>query len=711
MPENQEALADDFSTGEDMVLDRLLFFARFFGRHVDQEQIISGVPLTDGRITEAELEECFARAGLSVTRAEQNPDAIKSSMLPVLIMSVHGDAVAVLQRDGDQFECSLFGVNGTHWLSLATLKRDHPGTWYFVRPVFYFDARSLLYHLPQPQQWFWDTFRANFWIYRWALIATVVLNLFASVIPFYTMSVYDRVIPNNATDSLWVLTSAAVLVTVFDLVFKLLRSHLLEGAARKIDVTLSAQIFARSLRLRVASRPASGGVLANVVRDFEMVRDFFTSTTLALFGDLPFSVFFLVLIGIISGWLVVVPLVAIPLALLGSWILQKALVKTISKNMQESAERTAHLFEVMNGLDTIKSLGAEAWARRKWESLCVILSEETTQMRHITSLGANMTGMLIGLVTVFMVMVGALMIADNHLTMGQLIAASMLSSRAITPVAQLSGLILRWQQTKLALKAINQIMEAPIDDTVESLHVPKLHGRIELRNVVFSYPNSQPVFNNLNLKIEPGERVGFIGKVGSGKSSIFKLLLNLYEPDSGSVLMDGVVTKQMEANSLRRNIGYVPQDITLFHGSIRDNIFMGVTGANDADLLQAARVACLDDILTQLPDGLGTQVGERGDRLSGGQKQTIGIARALVRKPSILLMDEPSSMMDPGTEQQLIVNLRNNLQGTTLLLTTHRMAMLPLVDRLIVMSQGMIVLDGPRDQVLAQLSGAPPAKA
>lgn len=709
-PQNQQTLSEATIQPADAVLDRLLFLAHYFNRSVDAEHLVGSTPLPEGRITEAELTECAARAGLAITPAAMDPAQIKASMLPALIVGDDGDAVTVLHRDHANVECALPGIKGSHWMPLDRLLVDHPGRWFFVRPVFHFDARSLLYHLPRPRRWFWDVFKANRGIYQWALVGTVIINLVAIVLPFYTMAVYDRVVPNNALDSLWVLTTAVVAVTLFDLLIKVLRSYLLEAAARKADIALSAHVFAHSLQLRAAKRPASGGVLANVVRDFETVREFFTSTTLTLLGDLPFMFLFIGIIALVGGKLALVPLLILPVALGVSWYLRKPLGKTINENMKESAQRTAHLFEVMNGLDTVKTLGAEAWARRKWEMLTVQISENGLRMREISNFNGHAAAMLTGLNTVLIVMFGAIMVGEHELTLGQLIAASMLSSRAIGPMAMIAGLIIRWEQTRFALHALDQVMSAPTDDHAGSLHVPGLRGAVELRDVSFAYPNSQPLLKNINLKISPGEKVGFIGRIGSGKSTLLRLLVNLYEPAQGAVLIDGVSVVQMDPLSLRRQVGYVPQDVILFHGDLRENILLGASNVEDTELLRAVRLACLDDALVQMPAGLGTEVGERGERLSGGQRQAVAIARALVRRPRLLLLDEPSSMMDPATEHQLIQNFRQ-MQDTTMLLVTHRTAMLALVDRLVVMDQGRIVLDGPRDEVLRRLQSSASANA
>ncbi|MBU1664442.1 MAG: type I secretion system permease/ATPase [Gammaproteobacteria bacterium] len=689
-------------TAVDAVLDRLVFLARFFGRGVDAAQIIAGIPLPEGRVTRQELAECAGRAGLSLTSCKADPAQLRASALPVLAMTSAGEALVILKRDGERLECAQTGIEGLTWLPLATVAEEYAGDWYYVRPVFYFDARSLLYQKTHPRRWFWDVFLENRAIYGWALLATAMVNLFGAVIPFFTMAVYDRVVPNNALDSLWVLTTAVVVVTVFDLFIKMLRSYLLEAAGRRADIAMSSHIFAHTLKLRAASRPASGGVLANVVRDFESVREFFTSTTLTLLGDMPFMFFYIGVIALVGGWLALVPLVMVPIILISALLLRRPIGKILNENMKETAQRTAHLFETMNGLDTVKSLGADAWSRRKWEMLTIKISENSVRMREWSTFGTNLSATLTGLTTVLLIVFGALMIAEGQLTMGQLIAVSMLAARAMAPAGQIAGLIIRYEQTKLALSALDKVMASPVDEQVDSLHIANLRGQIEFRDVHFAYPDSPPLLKGLNLKIAPGEKVGFIGRIGSGKSTLLRMLVNLYGPDQGTVLIDGLSIGQIEPLSLRRRIGYVPQDVVLFHGDIRENILLGTTDVSDEQLLGAVRFACLEETLAQMPNGLGTQVGERGERVSGGQRQAVCIARAVAHLPNVLLLDEPTSMMDPATEQMLIQNLRR-LQNVTLLLVTHRTAMLPLVDRLVVMDQGRVVLDGPRDVVLKQL--------
>ncbi|PHV38116.1 type I secretion system permease/ATPase [Janthinobacterium sp. BJB304] len=687
----------------DAIAEAIVFLARFFGVAVQAERLRASVAAQAAPATADFLDQALAQASLAGTALLIDKPR-RATEMPALLLNGEGQALVILAIADGKYECHVPGIAGSAWLDAAALAREVPdGRWVAVRPVMFFDQRSLLYSMPVAGRWFWDVFNRNRWVFRWALLGTLVLNVIGALVPFYAMAVYDRVIPNNATSSLWVLTIAVVVLTGFELALRLLRGELVETASRRMDVALSSNIFAQCLRLRAASRPASGGTLANTVRDFESVREFFASTTLTTLGDLPFLLLFLLVIALVGGWLVLVPVAVIPILLLVAFASRAALARHVAASMQESAQRTAHLFETMNGLDTIKALGAEAWSRRKWESLTVAIAANSVETREIVSRVNYINTAVLALSGVAVVATGALLMGEHLLTLGQIIAVSMLTGRALAPVSQIAGLIIRWEQTKLSYHALNKIMEAPTDDDAASLQAPPLSGRIEFRDVGFAYPNSPPLLDKLNLHIRPGERVGVIGKLGSGKSTLLRLLLNQYGPQSGSVLFDDLASTQLDPLSLRRQIGYVPQDVTLFHGTLRENIELGRSQADDESLLDAIRLACLDDIITQLPNGVATEVGERGERLSGGQRQAVAMARALLAKPPMLLLDEPSSMFDPATEQRLIGRLRT-LKETTIVLVTHRMAMLALVDRLIVFDKGRIVADGPRDDVMRVLN-------
>jgi ATP-binding cassette subfamily C protein LapB len=684
--------------------EAVVFLARFFGTPVALERLREALVLAgDEAATTDALQALLRQAGLAGTALDTRRPR-RATELPALLLDGERALLVLSQQADGGFECHLPGIEGSRVLDAATLAGEWPAArWFAVRPLLHFDQRSLLYTLPQPGRWFWDTFNRNRWMFGWALLGTLALNVFGALLPFYSMAVYDRVIPHNALGSLGVLTSAALLLAGFELVMKLLRSHLLEAAARRIDVALSAQVFAQALRMRADARPASGGVLANTVRDFEAVRDFFATGTLTVLGDLPFMLLYLGVIAMVGGPLVAVPLLGIPLLLGIAWAARRPLERKVGESMQESSQRTAHLFETMNALDTVKALGAEAWARRKWESLTQAIAHNSLETREITARVNYLSATILALANVAVVGIGAWLATEQALTLGQIIAVGMLAGRALAPASQIASLVLRWEQTRLSFAALNKIMAAPTDGAGAGLEAPPLQGAIEFREVTFAYPKQPNVVEKLNLRIRAGERVGVIGRLGSGKSTLLKLILNQYAPASGSVLVDDLVVTQLDPLSLRRQVGYVPQDVTLFHGTLRENVELGRVQGDDAALLAAMRASGLDEIVAQLPEGVGTQVGERGDRLSGGQRQAVAIARALLNRPRLLLLDEPSSMADPATEQKLIQRLRA-LPDTTIVLVTHRMAMLALVDRLVVMERGRVVADGPRDEVLKALA-------
>lgn len=703
----QQASTQPPKPSADSLVQALCWLAAFFGRSAEPEQLTAGLPLNNGQLDIDHLEEAAARAGLALTAYGGGWEELRNAQLPAVVVDRDGSTVIVLGRHGKKLEVMTPGVAGKHWMSASKVWRTYNAMRYLARPVFHLDSRSLLYFRERPRRWFWDTLLANRSLYTWALFATLVLNIVGAVVPFYTMAVYDRVVPTNAIDSLWVLTIGVVVAMTFELIFKLIRSYLLEVAGRRADLALSSHIFSQALRLRAQARPASGGVLANTVRDFESVREFFTSSTLTVLGDLPFGLIYLGLVALIGGWLALVPLTVMVLAVTLTMLIAKPIDAITERNMRIGSQRTAHLFEVMNGLDTIKALGADAWARRKWEMLCTVMSQDNLKMREWTSLGNYGAATLFALDTVLLVMCGALMIAGHHLTMGQLIACSMLAGRALTPAGQVNALLMRWQQTRQSLQALEKIMTSPTDDTGAQMHVRQIRGAIQADGVSFGYSEGAAALRSLNLKINPGEKVGLIGRLGSGKSTLLRLLLNQYQPGQGSVRIDDIPVGDMHPLSLRRLVGYMPQDVMLFHGSVKDNILLGRADIDPDQLADVLRVCGVADILDQLEKGLDTPVGERGDRLSGGQRQAVALARALVHQPKLVLLDEPTSMMDPATEQFVLNRLKSHLQNSTVLLVTHRMAMLPLVERLLVFDRGQIVLDGPRDAVLARLAQGP----
>lgn len=591
-------------------------------------------------------------------------------------------------------------------MGLEQLKALYTDYAFFVRPVARSDDRAGPAQINTARDWFWGVLKKNKRIYQEVVLAAVMINLFALASPLFIMNVYDRVVPNAAFDTLWVLAAGVLIVYVFDFILKNLRAHFLDIAGRKADIKISAQLFEQIMGMTMASRPASAGVLASNMREFEGLRDFFTSATMVTMIDLPFVVMFILMIMVIGGWLAVVPAVAVPLVLVMGWILQKPMRKIIRQSMNESALKNALLFETISGLETIKMQASEGHIQRRWEELTVKASGTAVKSRRISAFALNYA-MFIQLVTnVALVITGVYLITEGMISMGALIACVILSGRAMAPLAQVAGLLIRYHQSREALEQLDALMKKDVErpEGKHFISKPDMKGRVEFKEVLFKYPSQTvPALNGVSFAIQPGERVGVIGAVGSGKTTIERLLLNLYQPESGSVQIDGTDVRQIDPGDLRRSIGAVQQDPQLFYGSVRENITMGHETAPERAVLRAAEMAGVMEFLKETQHGLDTPVGERGEALSGGQRQSVAIARALLYDPPIMILDEPTASMDPASENRLKKRLHTLCEGKTTILITHKGAMLGLVDKLILVDRGRIVAFGPKDDVISKL--------
>ena len=586
-------------------------------------------------------------------------------------------------------------------MGLEQLKALYTDYAFFVRPVARSDDRAGPSEINTARDWFWGVLKKNKRIYQEVVLAAVMINIFALASPLFIMNVYDRVVPNAAFDTLWVLAAGVLIVYVFDFILKNLRAHFLDIAGRKADIKISAQLFEQIMGMTMASRPASAGVLASNMREFEGLRDFFTSATMVTMIDLPFVVMFILMIMVIGGWLAVVPAVVVM-----GWILQKPMRKIIRQSMNESALKNALLFETISGLETIKMQASEGHIQRRWEELTVKASGTAVKSRRISAFALNYA-MFIQLVTnVALVITGVYLITEGMISMGALIACVILSGRAMAPLAQVAGLLIRYHQSREALEQLDALMKKDVERPAGKHFISKaaMKGRVEFKEVLFKYPSqSVPALKGVSFVIEPGERVGVIGAVGSGKTTIERLLLNLYQPESGSVQIDGTDVRQIDPGDLRRSIGAVQQDPQLFYGSVRENITMGHETAPERAVLRAAEMAGVMEFLKETQHGLDTPVGERGEALSGGQRQSVAIARALLYDPPIMILDEPTASMDPASENRLKKRLHTLCEGKTTILITHKGAMLGLVDKLILVDRGRIVAFGPKDEVISKL--------
>lgn len=702
--------AVDSQRPEDPLLDCLIFLTRLHQRPKSAQALTAGLPLQDGCLTPALFARSAARAGINARLVRRPLDAINAALLPVVLLLHERRAVVLLgwQADGAARIADPDTGMGEDIWPRQQLLDQYAGSALLVRPAPIFDERSADHGALSSGHWFWGTLRKLWPIYGEVLLAAFLVNVFALALPLFTMNVYNRVVPNRAVETLWVLAIGVAVVALFDMLMRSLRAYFLDVAGKKFDVALSARLFEQVMGLRMEARPRSVGAFANQLSEFESFREFITSATLTTLIDLPFALLFLAVIAWIGGPLVFVPLVLMPVVILYGWRAQVRLRDLVQQSMRQASQKQATLIETLTGFETLRSVGAAGPIQRRWEQVVASMARLGMRSRLLSASVINVAGLAVQLSSLGILVYGVHRIIEGDLSVGGLIACVMLAGRALAPLAQVAGLLVRFDQSMAALRSVNQIMQLPVERPPERnfLHRPVLQGAIEFSNVSFSYPGQQiAALDNISLKIAPGERVAVIGRIGSGKSTLEKLILGLYEPTAGAVLLDGIDLRQIDPADVRRNIGYVPQDVTLFFGSLRDNIALAAPQADDETILRAAELAGVMSFVSRHPAGLEQQIGERGEGLSGGQRQAVAIARGLLLEPPVLIMDEPTNAMDNSSEEQFKNRLLPLLEGRTLLLVTHRASLLSLVGRVIVMDGGRIVADGPKEQVLEALRG------
>ncbi|MDN2482474.1 type I secretion system permease/ATPase [Vibrio agarivorans] len=694
---------------QDPLLNSLIYVSRYYGLANSPEALINGLPLTDGRLTPFLFPRSAERAGL-VARENRSPlQDISALVLPVVLLLKGGDACVLNSINNEKSEAEV--VNSESGLApisipLEDLQEQYSGRYFLVKKQFRYDERSPEVLKTKDGHWFWSTLWQSKKIYRDVLIASIFINLFAIAAPMFTRIVYDKVVPNLAFETLWVLASGVFVIFFFDLFLKLLRSYFIDVAGKKSDILISSKLFSKVLGIRMEAKPASVGAFARHLQEFESIREFFTSATISSLIDLPFAILFLILIWLMAGDLVYVPLAGVIILMIYSLLIQGPLKRAIEEGSRLASQKYANLIESLAGLETLKLFGAQSQYQYRWEEAVAHMANWNIKSRRITDGIQNAAGFVQQACSVGMIIVGVYLIAQGDLTMGGLIAATMLSGRAIGPMVQLSLLSTRYNQAKSSMTIIEQVMEMP-DEQEEGkryVHRPIVQGKVELDKVSFSYPEAQVAsIRDVSLTIEPGEKVAIIGRIGSGKTTLERLIMGLYQPKEGSVRIDDTDIEQLHHIDIRRNIGCVPQDSQLFFGSIRDNITLGRPLSDDRDVMDAANRAGVTQFTQQDPAGLERQVGEGGGLLSGGQRQAVAIARAFLGRPPVLLLDEPTSAMDNRSEMQIKHQLSQLKSHETLILITHKMSMLDVVDRVIVMEKGLVIADGPKSQVLNDL--------
>jgi ATP-binding cassette subfamily C protein LapB len=703
--------ANEFA--HDQLLICLLQMTRLKNTPCSETTLVAGLPLIDKLLTPDLFVRAAARAGLAAKVTKRDFFEIPTIVLPVVLILDKNRAVVLKAVDQAQGKAVIVktAVNDRNKdrevaISLSKLRDSYSGYCIYVKAEIRFEHVEELISKKKSDHWFWSVMKSSWRIYRDVLFASLFINLFAVATPLFVMNVYDRVVPNQAIETLWVLAIGVFIVYLFDIVLKGLRGYFIEVAGKKSDIILSGFLFERALGARYDQRPSSIGSFASQFREFDSVRNFYTSSSIAALVDVPFVFLFLIVIYYVGDSLVWVPIIALPLILIYGWLMQKPIKNAIEQTFVASAQKNSTLIESLVGLESVKVLGAEGSLQRLWENSVGHVAHWGQRMRMLSLSVSLFSGFIQQVANVAIVIIGVYLIAERELTMGALIASVMLAGRALGPISQIATLLVNYDQTKTALSALDDIVSKTQERNPEKPFIkrPSFKGAIQFNKVNFNYPNEkQAALENISFTIQPNEKVAIIGRIGSGKTTIHKLLLGLYQPTEGSILFDGIDSQQIDPADLRAHMGYVPQDVILFAGSIKSNIVYGAPSTGDADIIRVAEVAGVKEFVDRHPLGFDRAVGERGEALSGGQRQSIGVARALLGKPTMCLLDEPTSAMDNSTEALVKENLSGELKDSTLILVTHKMSLLTLVDRVIVLDAGRLIADGKKEPVIDAL--------
>ncbi len=702
----------------DPLLECLIILARRYQRPVSRDALVSGLPVKPGEVvpelfsiesSKGLFSRVAKRAGFATRLIQRDLNQFSDLLLPCILVLKDRDACVLDSIDTEAGEATVILPDlsdGQVVLSLEELGELYLGFAFLVKPELERKARQQRMVNVGAGHWFWGTLRRSRQIYMSVIIGSVLVNVFALVTPLFTMNVYDRVVPNQALETLWVLAIGVGTVYVLDALMRFLRNYLLEIAGKKSDVIMSSILFEQVMNLRMDRWPESIGSFTSKLNQFESIRSFFTATTMVTLVDLPFSLIFLAVIAYVGDALVAIPLITIALLLLYSLILVRPLRRNIESVFAASALKNSMLVESLSNIETIKTLGASRYAQWAWEEASGEIARRSVRTRMLSGSISVVTNFLVQANMIGIVILGVYEIVELNLSLGALIATVILASRAIAPMAQVAGLVTNYQQTKSAFAQLDELMREAVERPEGENYVrrPTFDGSIEYRGVSFTYPGAEtPSLNGFSMKIDAGERVGIIGKVGSGKTTLSKLLLRLYDPQSGSITIDGIDVKQIDPADLRRSVGYLSQEIEMVRGTIRENITFKDPSVDDSRIIAAAKVAGVDLFVNRMSRGFDSPVGEKGAKLSGGQRQCVALARTVLLGEPILVLDEPTNSMDNSTESEVRRRLFDYTRDKTLVLITHKAPMLELVDRLVVVEEGRVTMDGPKAEILKAL--------
>ena len=698
----------------DPLSDALLFLAAHHGRAISREALFAGLPILDGQLSPALFERAAIKAGLEAKAVKRRIFDIPALVLPAILSMRDGSTRILLAVDQDSKTASVVDPSSkapARSRPMAELAAEYLGYAFLIRPASSADPRAVAAGDLPHAHWFWSVV-IRFWSnYSHVAVAALIVNVLGLASPLFIMNVYDRVVPNGAIASLIALSIGMAIAVVFDFVLRMVRSRIIDMTGKKLDVVLASNIFEHVLSVKMSQRPASVGITANQIRDFDSVREFFTSGTVVSVTDLVFAALFIAVLFMIAGPLAYIPLLLLPIMIAVGLILQWPLERAMRRLQSESAARHGVLVESLTGIETVRATAAEARMQTAWERSVAATARSGEDVHFWSSLALTSASTAQQINYLLMVIVGVFLILDGKISVGVLVAATMLSGRVLSPIAGLATVITRGAQTFIILKAINRVMTLERERPPERAYVSRRieTGSVAFDNVTFRYPGTtENALEKVSFRVSGGERIGIIGRVGSGKTTVGRLLTAFYEPLEGRISVDDVDVRQYDPADLRTGVGFVLQDTDLFFGKIRDNIAFGKPNASDEEILAAARLAGVESFIAGHPLGYDMPIAEGGRSLSGGQKQAIGLARALIRRPKVLFLDEPTAHFDVRTEAEFLERLKVlSAENLTIMISTHRLSLLAFVERILLFERGKLVADGPRDKVIALLRGGP----
>ncbi|QHC92905.1 type I secretion system permease/ATPase [Pseudomonas chlororaphis] len=710
-------IAECTSEQVDSLLTAVQSLCEIYNKEVSEQVLYSGLP-RGNRLSPMLAVRMLEQVGIKSGWVQRALPDLSDYLFPAVLARKDGSYCVVLKRIAQlgkvSYDVILPEHQGQVRLSEAQVQDQCLGYWLLTSVVPKLDARGdndLLSLDQRKAHWLFAVlWRYRFYFYS-AALAALLANILTLATTFFTMNVYDRVVPTHAYVSLWSMAIGVLIAISFEFASRQIRAYLLDVAGKKADLIIGARLFRQVMALRLESKPSSSGAFANQFREYEAVRDFVTSATLATLSDLPFCLLFLGIIYLIGGPLAIVPLLAVPVILLVSVACQWPLSRYIQENTREISLRQGLLIETLEGLEALKASRGEGVMQKRWDDFSALATTSAMKSRFLSSLITNFVMFVQQMTTILIVLWGVYLIHAGQLTLGAMIGVVILTGRSLQPLGAVVGLAVRFQQAKAGMKSLNSLMALPLERDSASvfLSAPRFDGNLSLQQVSYSYPVPGAItvpkaLDKINLSINAGERVVILGNIGSGKSTLLKLMARLYRQSEGRLAIDGVDASQVDPADWRAAVGYVGQDCQLFYGSLRDNVMIGNPGASTQQFLRVARMTGLDRMAARHPRGFEMPVGEMGHNLSGGQRQLIALARCLMLEPKILLLDEPTSAMDGLSEAQFIRQLGELSQSHTLVIVTHRMSMLSLAERLIVLEDGCVAADGPKAQVIAALN-------